>query len=469
MARSNSKKVTNIKKYRRPLNINIGMVIFAVIFVYVLVCVSLYFKENHIRGYEVKEGTLSTNNVYTGIAIRKEIVVNTDNAGYINYYAREGERVAVGNLVYTVDETGRLNDYINKEKLGENALSNSDLQQLKSEIINFKHNFRMDNFLTTYDFKYSAKGTVLKLANNSLIDSIGDINKNSDMKGLVNFYYAHNTGILEYWTDGYETLEPSLVTESLFELKKYEKKQLINNDLVEQGEIIYKLSTDENWSIVIPIDEGRGQELFEKEYVKVRFLKNQDEAWAKVELLHNGDGKTYLQLSFTNSMVTFTGDRFLEVELIVNEAKGLKIPKSSIVEMEFFLVPESYLTQSGSNKSHGVLREAALEDGTITTEYVETSIYSTKDGEVYVDTMSLRTGDHIIMPNSTEIYTLSKRATLIGVYNMNKGYAEFRQIEILYQNDEYAIVKSNTKYGLNVYDYIVLDASSVDENQFIYE
>ena len=58
---------------------------------------------------------------------------------------------------------------------------------------------------------------------------------------------------------------------------------------------------------------------------------------------------------------------------------------------------------------------------------------------------------------------------MIGVYNINKGYADFKQISILYQNDEYAIVKSNTVYGLNVYDYIVLDASTVNDNEFIYE
>ena len=50
---------------------------------------------------------------------------------------------------------------------------------------------------------------------------------------------------------------------------------------------------------------------------------------------------------------------------------------------------------------------------------------------------------------------------------MNKGYADFKQISILYQNDEYAIVKPNTKYGLSVYDYIVLNADSVRDDQFI--
>ncbi len=51
---------------------------------------------------------------------------------------------------------------------------------------------------------------------------------------------------------------------------------------------------------------------------------------------------------------------------------------------------------------------------------------------------------------------------------MNKGYADFKQITILDENDEYAIVSSNTQYGLTVYDRIVLDAASVNTDDFIY-
>ena len=85
----------------------------------------------------------------------------------------------------------------------------------------------------------------------------------------------------------------------------------------------------------------------------------------------------------------------------------------------------------------------------------------------------IKQGDFLIFSfdaaSSSDQYAISKTGSLIGVYNINKGYADFKQISILYQNDEYAIVKSNTVYGLNVYDYIVLDASTVNDNEFIYE
>jgi hypothetical protein len=111
-----------------------------------------------------------------------------------------------------------------------------------------------------------------------------------------------------------------------------------------------------------------------------------------------------------------------------------------------------------------VLRSKYDEQGNETSEFVNLSIYNETETEYYVDTSQLRSGDNLIKPDSNDRYIVSKTDTLVGVYNINKGYADFRQIRILYSNEEYSIVKSNTMYGLNVYDYIVLDASVVDED-----
>ena len=184
-----------IVKYRRPLNINIGMVIFAVIFIYTVICVFTYFTQKHIEGHQVKMGSLSTNNIYKGIAIRDEEIVTASKAGYINYYSREGERVGVGNLVYTLDESGRLADYMDAEADG-NSLTSSDLSELKSEILGFTTNFDPQYFSTVYDFKFNVKGTVLKLANVSILENIDKINS-SGLSELISFCNAPSTGILD--------------------------------------------------------------------------------------------------------------------------------------------------------------------------------------------------------------------------------------------------------------------------------
>lgn len=455
-----------IVKYRKPLNINIGMIIFAAIFVYIIICIFGYFTAKHIVPYEVTVGSLSTNNIYQGIAVRNEEIITAQQAGYINYYAREGERVGTGNLVYTLDESGRLSDYLNTENAGENTLSTEDLSELKSEILGFVSGFDSEHFSSVYDFKYNVKGTVLKLANANILENVDKINS-SGISELISFCRAPDTGIVVYSVDGYEDLTLEQFTRDLYDTKEYEKTQLISNELIAAGEPVYKLSKDEDWSIVIQVDEEKADELEELEYVKVKFLKNQDMSWGQVSRYTNPDGDTFVELTFTNSMITFCTDRFIDIELITEEEKGLKVPNSAIVEKEFFIVPKEYVTQGGKSGNYGVIREAYTEDGTATTEFIETTIYNETETEYYLDDSQLRIGDYIIKPESTQKEVISKRGTLIGVYNVNKGYADFKQINILYQNDEYSIIKSNTQYGLSVYDYIALDASSVEENEII--
>jgi len=465
---SGRKQPTNIRKVRKPININIGMLIFAVILFYVIVCVVMSFRTKDIAPYEVKEGTLAANYTYRGLALREEQVSYIDRAGYVNYYTREGSRVAVGNLVYTIDETGTLNEYLTNAEFEDTALNNEELSELRTEIVDFMRGFEEEKFASTYDFKYDMKNVVFGIANEMLIENLASASLG--INEVVSHRYASDTGIISFWTDGLEQVTSEMVTAQMFDEKTYEKKQMMSNELVTAGDPVYKLSTDENWKILIPVEAALGTQLLEEEYVKVIFLKNQLESWGRVELVTGADGQLFAELNFTNSMVTFATDRFVDIELVLNDEVGLKIPNSSIVNREFFLIPEEYMTQSGEAGTMGVIRESYNEDGNVYSEFVETEVYSydAENKEYYLDITVLDAGDNLIKPDSQEKYTVSKRATLVGVYNMNKGYADFRQIHVLYQNEEYSIVKSNTQYGLNVYDHIVLDADAVSVEEFIY-
>lgn len=462
-----NKNSGNVRKYRKPLNINVGLIIFGIIFIYILICVFLYFTSKHIVGYEVNAGTLSVTNVYKGIAIRTEEIVKCGDSGYVNYYAREGSKVAFGDLIYSIDESGKLSEMINSGgDLGENSLKDDDLLELKTEIVSFSNAYNQHDYNKVYDFKYNLKGTVLKLANVNALNSINTLSGNG-LSGVVDFGRAAKSGILIYNVDGYENLAPEAITKESFQEDTYEKQQLISNELISAGDSAYKLALNENWSIVVPIDETRAAEWTKDPYVKVKFLKNQEESWATATVLNNKDG-TYANLKFNNSMITFCTDRFVDIEIITNDEKGLKIPNSAIVEKEFFLIPTEYITKGGDGTKDGFMKESYAEDGSASTEFVATSIYNSTETDYYVDDSALRIGEYVVKPNSTEKYPISKKGSLIGVYNINKGYADFKQVIILYQNEEYAIVQSDTKYGLNVFDHIVLDSTTVKENDFIY-
>lgn len=463
---SNSNKNNKVVKYHRPLNINIGMVIFGFILIYLIICIYTYFTKPHISSYEVVEGSLSTTTIYTGIALREERVVPSAASGYVNYYAMENSRVGSGKLVYSIDGSGRLADLLAKAELDTN-LTADDLKQLRTDCVNFASDFSPSHFESVYTFKNSMMSTISQLAGANTLESIDNI-KDTTISNSVSMHYAPESGIVSYYTDGYEDITAKEISKDSFDQTIYSKKLLANNMLLEEGDICYKLCTSEDWSIVIPLDSDKAAELKDQSYIKVKFLKNQTESWASFSIENNSDG-LYGVLTFNNSMVTFIQDRFIEIELILDENTGLKIPVSAIVEKEFFIIPEEYVFSSEGTTGKCVFKRVYSDaDGGLTWDKVNVSVYGEEDGCFYIGQDSLSGGDVLSKPDSKDEYTISDRGTLIGVYNINKGYADFREIVILYQNDDYAIVKSNSYYGLTEFDHIVLDAKTVNENDFMY-
>ena len=101
-------------------------------------------------------------------------------------------------------------------------------------------------------------------------------------------------------------------------------------------------------------------------------------------------------------------------------------------------------------------------------QFVAPTIYYETDDYYYIDSEDVKKDTVILKPDSQETYTIgSETASLQGVYNINKGYAVFKQINILYQNEDYAIISTGTSYGLSLYDHIVLQGDLVKENQII--
>lgn len=458
----------NVRAYKKPINLNIGMIFFAVILIYIIICVYMFFSQKQIYGYVVQNGSLSESNIYEAIALRDETVITSPYSGYINYFAKEGERAGANKLVCTIDESGQILELVSSAEGEEVLLSDNDLTEIRNEVADFSASFSKNNFSSAYDFKFNVQGSVLKLANSNLLGNITEL-YGSSIGSSINVCNAPGSGIVIYSTDGFENYQSADISGEWFEKENYEKSQLINNDIVEKGQPIYKLSTNENWRLLFPLESTRAQELLEEEYVKVKFLKNQTESWGKVNVITGLDGETYVELTFTNSMITFATDRFVDIELITDIETGLKVPNSSIVEKEFFLIPSDFVEKNGSGGEMGVLRETYNEDGSVVPEFIEVNIYNEENDEYYVDDTVLRIGDTLLKTDSTDTFTVSKAGTLVGVYNINKGYADFKQIQILNQNEEYSIIKSNTNYGLIAYDHIVLDAESVNEDEFIYQ
>ena len=170
-------------------------------------------------------------------------------------------------------------------------------------------------------------------------------------------------------------------------------------------------------------------------------------------------------------MVRFADQRFLRFRIETDREEGLKIPRSAITTKTFYTIPKSYQAKGGDSVEEGFYREIYT-NGELTMEVVNPEIFYETDDMLYVDAAEdavLKAGDVLIMPGSEERFTVGPTASLEGVYNINKGYAVFKQISIIEDNEEYVTVRKGTRYGLSVYDHILLDGSTGKEGAQVYQ
>ena len=460
----------NLIRFTKEHNFGFGTVLFLGIFIYVVIVLFIYFSSDPIVRYEVVEGSLSSQNIYRAIAVRDEHVIQSPYSGYVNFLAREGQKVAVGDIVYTVDETGKLNEYLESQSLLENTLSDKELDDFKNELVDFSHSYDPVSYTEVYSFKYSLQNSVLKLANSNFLESLRQAQDEGGLSTAVKYCTSSEAGVVSYWIDGFEHFDPANISMDTFDERKYEKTNISANELRAEGDVVYKLSESEDWYIIFPIKETDAESFEKQGYILCRFLRNQYESWGAVSIIRN-DKDVFCRLDFNNSMSSFVNERFLDVELILNEETGLKVPNSSIIEKEFYLINENYVIFDTVNNIYYVILSGYDDTGQPITIRKEISVYS-HDEEThvyYVDETFLTAGDTLHMENSQQVFVIKDKGTLTGVYNINKGYADFKEITIISQNDEYAIVKPNSTYGLRVYDYIALKADTVSNDQFINE
>lgn len=457
---------TKVTKYRRRKSINIGVIVFLIIFLYVLISVYIFFTKDHLTIYEVKEGTTSDNNVFTGLIFRDEEVIRTNTAGFINYYHGDGDRVSKNSTIYSVDENKDTYDLIGNSDSAV-ALSAEDIAELKKDIINFQKIYRDSNYQTVYNFKYDTENAVLEIVNNSMLNKLQTVLKEKGTNSSLKVVKTKSSGIVTYNIDDYEKLSIDAAAADNFQTEEYKKIQLRTMDLIEKGSPVYKIVKSDDWSILLLLDKDQYQKLMDKETVHITFPEDGLTTSAPITLYQKG-ADYYARLDLNNFMIRYLNQRFIDVEIAVNSAKGLKIPVSSIVNKDFYQIPLEFFTEGGDSGSKGVVKESFKENGEIKYEFVPTDIYYSDDDYGYIDARLFETGERIYSEKKKKEFNISQKQTMEGVFNINKGYAVFRRIEVLYENEEYCIVKNGTRYGLSVYDHIALDGKTAVEQAIIY-
>lgn len=459
------KKITKFPNRLQRLLQDSGILLFTIIALYMLICLVIYLSKDHISVYEVVHGSISKDYSYTGIALRSEQVILADRAGYITYYAREGEKVGAKTTVCAIDETGQMASIVEQAAAEETVLTTDDILNFKEEVQSYQQNYDNQTFDEVYSFKQDLEGSVMEAVHLKTLNTAAQSMENS---ALLNIYSSAADGILSYKVDGLENLTREMITKDILNANPNQETDLKKQSLVNPSDVMYKLITDDNWSVVVSMDRETAKELKKEEYVEITFLNDNKTAWGQVDTWE-ADGTTFVQFSFNNSMVRYFSERYLNIRFQLNDMEGLKIPISAVAEEEFYVIPIEYVAPAANDKKEGVYLLATNADGSTGNKFQALNIVKQTEDAVYVPKSDFSTGQTIQKPgDSPDTYAIGQTQSLQGVYCINKGYTVFCPIVVKCVNKEYCIADSSSSGGLSQYDRIVLEAQQVENNKAIY-
>ena len=458
------KKSISIKKYKNKREMNLGIFLFAIVFLYLVITIISYFTSDTVSAYEVREGSIVRDNSYTGLVIRNETVVNAEEDGYVNFYQSENSKVKKGTRIYVLTPE-ELNTSDVSAGSSQTVINDETQSGIVLQVQNFNENYSNTDFSSVYLLKDEITASLQNELSQTRTEHLDAAVAESGQTAVTSS--AARDGIVAYTIDGLEELTKDSFTEADFDRTDYESATVSDQMRISTGEPVYKLITDEDWSVIVRLEDDTARELMEKETttLKVRIDKDSETLNAAFSVIER-DGNYYGCLDFDNSMIRYAEDRYLNIELILEDETGLKIPKTAVVQEEFFVIPREYLTTGGNSSASGVLKMD--ENGNAVFQEVDIYNISEEEDEVYLSKEDVSAGDVLIRPESSDTYTVGDTKTLEGVYNINRGYAVYRKVTVLCENDDYCIVQEGEDYGLYNYDHIVQNGASVEPDEVVY-
>ena len=461
-----SKKKSNVVKFNNISKFNAAMVVFAAILLYVTLSVIISLRKKPVTLYRVGESKVNNNINCTGIAVRSELIVNSSASGYIAYFARDNEKIKKSKPVCSIDNSGDFSKLFSDEENGINIeLSGKDYQQVRDTISNYKSNYSDVSFNSVYNFKGEVQGRVLDAANKLIL---ARMKADKNLGNSLNYTYAPLSGILCFYTDGFENRTAESIKAEDMDKAAYKRTTFVTGDIVNSGSPIFKMIENEEWHIVCYLNEEEAKKLEDDDYVEININNSNFTVYTPYTATKEGD-KYKVDIKLTKYMSLFANERYLNIEIIKDDFEGLKIPKTSLATKKAYVLPKKFVTAGGnSSRKNKVYKQAVNEDGSSTIKQLTLEIYKEDDDNVWVNPDSFESTDVIVQMDTNDVISVSllKSDDIYGVYQANEGIADFHQVEILREGDEFVIVSRNG--SLRKYDNIILNSNKVKENQIIY-
>ena len=513
-----------IRRYRRRIRfVNAGSIVFFAVFIYVIAALFSYLGKDKDTIFRVTSDTANDVLKTKGICIRTEEVVKASASGYVNYYIGNLARASKQEPICSIDSTGTI--YSKLESKNDNSdVFNADV----ISILRQYHVANDGNFNRIYSLKENIVNQLLIDSGNNIVTNLKSVIEDYGGSNYFHVDYATESGIVVHNLDGFEGTKVNDVTAEMFDenstggaikagitedVKNVSDKKTKGNDLseknsissekitsnlsaesgknspaalsggentVEAGAPLYKLIYDEEWHIVIPLSSEYYEKVSGLNSANVKINNSTYSVKAYISTFDKGKDH-FADLKLYNYMVNYADVRFVDVSIMLDSVTGLKIPKSSVVEKEFYVVPLSLFTSEEASQN-GLYRLAYDKKGDTKKEFIESDIYYTydplnpppeSDKESVADDNKISekvalisadgkisAGDKLVSPDGGASFTVNKMASMKGVWIVNRGYPQFRRVKILDSIDDYYLVYPDSNKGVSEYDNIIINGKN---------
>ncbi|MGN0416716.1 HlyD family efflux transporter periplasmic adaptor subunit [Anaerostipes faecalis] len=452
---------------REKVRWNIGMIVFLIIFIYVIINVLIFFGKKKLTVYKVTEDRITNTFSLTGIAIRKEVLLKASHKGYITYYVEEGRRIKKNGTVFILDKEGKAQDIFAKqlEAMHDRGTVTDD-SEVRQKIVEYQSVYDDNHFSDVYDLKYDLKNVILNISESSMkkvVDAVGEKIGSEEFKTQK----SPASGIVTFYSDNFDGKEPDDIRQSDFIQDNYRKIKYNSSEKVKKNNVVGRVSESENWTVVVSLTKSQYDQLKKANRVTVKFMLDQNTTSADINV-KKINNQYYGYLKFDDCCIRYINERYLDLDITLDSYKGLKIPNTALVKKEFYQVPNSFLSKGNDGKQEGFSVRTTNDNGEVKVEQKDYKIYKKTEKYCYLDPEEV--GENIMLQSmdSDKTFLIEKTKSLYGVYCTNQGYADFRPVELVIRKDNYSIIKENTKNGVDLYDFIVFDSTTIKENQIIY-
>lgn len=442
----------------------------------------------------VKMGSLDTSTVFDGVVFRNEKIVLSEDEGYARYTVAEGEKVEKDGTVYVLVDEENLeattaakeevdsqiyNQAEDKEALSTNLDQRYNLDQEVRKNIEEFYNNRYENS-TSYIYNLRSKldssvtnrtelyASEQEESNQALIQLKQDIEAN-----LAKYHRGKavlQPGLISYYMDGYETENAIEVIETLNYSKytEYQKGDTLTTlapGNLKKEDPIYKIVLNNEWYVVSYIDTKDDEWTVGQVYdLAFDTMENQSIQFTLMTKAEE-ENKTKLVFKSANQISKFLSARDVSFSIGDKDMKGLKIPLESISELNLIKIPSEYVVTE--NNKQGVYRKQGEEVHFVPIDIYdeEEDMYSIIQDLTSVDSIQLN--DTIVLKDTENAYKVTQMEVISGVYVINSQVAKFKEIELLTQNEEYALVKCNANSELKEMDKIISNPKSISKDQLL--